>query len=149
RTVSEVSPEAMDRLRAHSWPGNVRELQSVLKQALLNARGSMLLPTNLPDFRTATLERSPPIRSAPQASAFDIDAYVRSILVSKAGELYDQTHREVDRRLLSIALEHTDGNQREAARLLGISRQTMRVRLRALGLHISRSVEFDDDANDS
>jgi two-component system nitrogen regulation response regulator GlnG len=148
-SVSDVSPEAMERLRAHGWPGNVRELQSVLKQALLNARGTVLLPTNLPDLRTTTIERSPPVRSAPQANALDIDAFVRSNLVSKAGDLYDQTHREVDRRLLSIALDHTNGNQREAARLLGISRQTMRVRLRALGLYISRSVEFDDDANDS
>jgi len=150
RNVSEVSPEAMDRLRAHAWPGNVRELQSVLKQALLNAQGSTLLPAFLPDFGSVAMvpvERSQPLRtSVPEGTSLDIDAFVRSILVAKAGDVYDQTHREVDRRMLSIALEHTNGNQRDAARLLGISRQTMRVRLRSLGLYISRSVESDDES---
>jgi two-component system nitrogen regulation response regulator GlnG len=123
----------------------VRELQSVIKQALLNARGNTLLAAFLPDFGTVPIERSQPLRTMPEGSGFDIDAYVRSILLAKAGDVHDHTHREVDRRLLLIALEHTSGNQREAARILGISRQTMRVRLRSLGMHISRSVGLDDD----
>ena len=49
REVREVAPEAMERLRSYSWPGNVRELQSVLKQALLKAVGTVLLPAYLPD----------------------------------------------------------------------------------------------------
>ena len=48
REVTEVAPEALERLCNYSWPGNVRELQSVLKQALLQARGTTLLPTFLP-----------------------------------------------------------------------------------------------------
>ena len=48
RDVREVAPEAMDRLRDYSWPGNIRELQSILKQALLQAVGSVLLPAFLP-----------------------------------------------------------------------------------------------------
>src|SRR4051795_5958739 len=50
REVSEIAPEALERLRSSSWPGNVRELQSVLKQALLQASGSVLLPAFLPDL---------------------------------------------------------------------------------------------------
>src|SRR5207248_3325221 len=41
REVHEVAPEALERLRAHSWPGNIRELQSILKQALLQASGTV------------------------------------------------------------------------------------------------------------
>ena len=52
KTSSEVSPEAMELLVGYSWPGNVRELQSVLKQALLQATGPVLLPEFLP-ARTA------------------------------------------------------------------------------------------------
>src|SRR5439155_20308040 len=48
REVREVAPEALERLRNYSWPGNIRELQSVLKQALLQARGAVLLPAFLP-----------------------------------------------------------------------------------------------------
>src|SRR5262249_15114526 len=44
----EVAPEAMELLRNYAWPGNVRELQSVLKQSLLQAGGSVLLADHLP-----------------------------------------------------------------------------------------------------
>src|SRR5262249_52113763 len=49
REVSEVAPEALERLRHYPWAGNVRELQSVLKQALLRATGPVLLPAFLPE----------------------------------------------------------------------------------------------------
>src|SRR5438132_10388828 len=42
REVREVAPEALERLRHYPWPGNIRELQSVLKQALLQASGTVL-----------------------------------------------------------------------------------------------------------
>src|SRR5205807_596512 len=43
REVQSVAPEVLDRLRSYSWPGNIRELQSVLKQALLQTVGTVLL----------------------------------------------------------------------------------------------------------
>src|SRR5437762_11155305 len=50
REVRDVAPEALERLRNGSWPGNIRELQSVLKQALLQASGTVLLPAFLPEL---------------------------------------------------------------------------------------------------
>ena len=50
REVREVAPEALERLAGYSWPGNIRELQSVLKQALLRASGTVLLPAFLPEL---------------------------------------------------------------------------------------------------
>jgi two-component system nitrogen regulation response regulator GlnG len=49
RDLHEITPEALERLRRHSWPGNIRELQSVLKQALLQATGNVLIPGFLPE----------------------------------------------------------------------------------------------------
>src|SRR5262249_13839849 len=49
KDVQSVAPEAMDLLRRYPWPGNVRELQSVMKQALLETTGQVLLPEFLPD----------------------------------------------------------------------------------------------------
>jgi DNA-binding protein Fis len=51
----------------------------------------------------------------------------------------------VDRVLLARVLEYTAGNQHQAARLLGIARQTLRQKLRDLGLHVTHSVEADED----
>ena len=62
-----------------------------------------------------------------------------------ASDLYAETHRQVDRLLLFRVLEYTGGNQHQAARLLGIARQTLRQKLRDLGLHVTQSVEADED----
>src|SRR5213079_2932314 len=60
REVREAAPEALERLRGYPWPGNVRELQSVLKQALLQASGPVLLPAFLPEPPGGAAEVAPP-----------------------------------------------------------------------------------------
>ncbi len=112
----------------------------MLKQALLQARGTTLLPTFLPELRA----RVEPRETDREGSRLDLAALVREKLGSSSGELYAQVHDEVDRVLFSQVLDHTRGNQRDAARLLGISRQTMRVKLRALGLQVTHGIETSD-----
>ncbi len=141
REVVEVAPETLDRLRAYSWPGNVRELQSVLKRAFLRASGSVLLPNFLPHLTELGAQAAPSRRPA-----FDLDGYIREHLASGAADIHAAAHAEVDRLLFTRALEFTQGNHRQAARVIGISRQTMRVKMRALGLHVAHSVEADDEA---
>jgi two-component system nitrogen regulation response regulator GlnG len=140
REVRDIAPEVLETIRAYSWPGNVRELQSVLKQALLHASGTTLLPAFLPDLLQRR-DSSPP---AGRREEVALTSFILERLSSEALDLYAQTHDRVDRLLFTLVLEHTRGNQREAARLLGISRQTMRVKLRALGLHVTHSVETND-----
>jgi DNA-binding NtrC family response regulator len=143
REIVDVAPDALARLVAYSWPGNIRELQSVLSQALLNASGTTLLSAFLPSFDRAAGASAPMAIAAPR---LDLDAFVRERLVPGADDVYAETHREVDRLLFVRTLEHTEGNHRDAARMLGISRQTMRVKLRALGIHVAHTVEADDDS---
>jgi two-component system nitrogen regulation response regulator GlnG len=143
REVGEVAPEALERLRGYSWPGNVRELQSVLKQALLQARGTTLLPTFLPALPG---EPSGPVTAAPAAAGDpNLEAFIHLRLASGEGDLYAETHRQVDRLLLTRVLEDTGGNQLQAARRLGIGRETLSRRLRELGLHVSRRLEAEED----
>jgi two-component system nitrogen regulation response regulator GlnG len=139
--VREVAPEALERLRGYSWPGNIRELQSVLKQALLRASGPVLLPAFLPENLGRPGE---PHSAAPAGAARDLEAFIRQRLVPEATDLYTEVHRFVDRSLLPRVLEYTAGNQHQAARLLGIARQTLRQKLRDLGLHVTHSVETDE-----
>jgi two-component system nitrogen regulation response regulator GlnG len=139
REVQAVTPEVMERLRAYSWPGNIRELQSVLKQALLQASGTVLLPAFLPELSSQSGE------SNSTGAVPDLEAFIGQRLVPDADDLYAETHRQVDRLLLPRVLEYTGGNQHQAARLLGIARQTLRQKLRDLGLHVTRSTEADDD----
>src|SRR5262245_19022812 len=142
REVKEVAPEALERLRGYDWPGNIRELQSLLKQALLQARGTTLLPTYLP-----ALPAEPGGSAAVSPSAGDdanLEAFVRRCLASDDGDQYAEAHRRLDRVLLPRVLEATGGNQQEAARRLGIARETLRRRLRELGIHLTRRFEADE-----
>ncbi|MFT3694347.1 MAG: sigma-54 dependent transcriptional regulator [Kofleriaceae bacterium] len=138
RNVTELADETLAKLRAYTWPGNVRELQSVIKQALLHATGSVLLPSHLPELRADAATAVRP------AHWQDLETFIRAQLDPSVKDLYAQTHREVDRLLLPLALSQTGGNQRDAARLLGISRQTIRVKLRQLGLQIGYHVKSSD-----
>jgi two-component system nitrogen regulation response regulator GlnG len=143
REVSEVAPEALELLQYYPWPGNVRELQSVLKQALLQARGTTLLPTFLPALlgeNSGTVAASPTVAGDP-----NLEAFIRLCLTSGVGEMYAETHRQVDRLLLTRVLEDTGGNQLQAARRLGIARDTLRRRLVELGLHFTRRIEAEED----
>jgi two-component system nitrogen regulation response regulator GlnG len=142
REVREIAPEALERLRSYSWPGNIRELQSVLKQALLQASGTVLLPSFLPEPLSGP---RPLIPASPAGEEFNLEAFIRQRLAPDANELYAETHRAVDRLLLTLVLEFTHGSQHQAARLLGIARQTLRLKLRELGLHVTRSVEAEED----
>jgi transcriptional regulator with GAF, ATPase, and Fis domain len=71
----------------------------------------------------------------------DLNPCIRHCLPSKEGE----AHRQIDRVLLSQVLEETGGNQHQAARRLGIARETLRRRLRELGLHVNRWLEVRDE----
>jgi DNA-binding NtrC family response regulator len=143
REVYEVTPEALEHLRRYSWPGNIRELQSVLKQALLKASGTTLLPTFLPSLPVDPCGPATPAQSAAEDPNLKIS--IRLPLGSDACDLYAETHRQIDRLLLTCVLEYTGGNQHQAARRLGISRDTLRRKLRELGLHFSRQLEAGED----
>ena len=141
RAVEHVAPEALEQLRRYPWPGNIRELQSILKQALLKASGVVLLPAFLPEPVTAATEPSP----TTPAPAFGFDAVLPQRLGPDVRDLYTETHRQVDRLLLPRVLEYTRGSQHQAALLLGIARQTLRLKLRELGLSPRRIVEVEGE----
>jgi DNA-binding NtrC family response regulator len=152
REVCELAPDTMDRLCAYPWPGNIRELQGVLKQAVLRAHGYVLLPSFLPALTGPAVDGvreveparlAPEPRSAP--AAIELEAFVRDRLREGSKDLYADTRSYVDRFLFTWVLEHTRGNYGAAAEVLGISRQTMRLKLRALGITVAHSVELDDE----
>ena len=131
REVRLVAPDAMTRLRGYAWPGNIRELQSVLKQALLRASGPVLLPAFLPESLPGAGVAAPPTPPAPEPG---VETFViRQRVGSDVRDLHAETHRPADRLLLPRGLEHTRGNLQQAALLLGIARQTLRLKLRDWG----------------
>jgi two-component system nitrogen regulation response regulator GlnG len=129
KDIRQIAPAAMDVLRRYSWPGNVRELQSVVKQTLLQATGSVLLPAFLPGYLS-----SPPAPADAETQTTGIVPYIHDQLRAGTTSLYADLHAMTDRRLLAEVLTYCTGNLSRAAKYLGISRATLRSRLAALGL---------------
>lgn len=135
------APEALEILQRYSWPGNVRELQGVIKQAMLNSSGHVLLPEFLPEHLLTP--RAEPQPAEPSGEAFDLAQLIACGMQRASGRLHEEIHAVIDRVLLPQVLRHTHGNQTQASELLGLSRATLRHRLRTLGLGVDRTVVDD------
>ena len=140
RAVQTVSPEVLDTLRRYTWPGNIRELQSVLKQALLQAAGTVLLQEFLPPLSTS----SEPKGSEPPSSEGPLEAYIEQQIAAGAENLHEECVHRLERVLLTRVLQHTHGNQVQAAKILGITRGSLRTKIRELGIRIDRNISSDD-----
>jgi len=135
KPVALLSAEAMQILTASDWPGNIRELRNALTKACLASPTQVILPEHL-----AFLADGPMATPDAQASILDT-AYLDSL----EGGIYDQVLAKVEERLISYALNRSDRNQVKAAKLLGVSRNMLRRRMKDFGL-LDRKT--DDDASD-
>lgn len=136
------SAEALAVLQAHAWPGNVRELENVTRRLLLSARG---LSISAEAVRRTLADRGTETEAGGQPfAALASDLLARA----QAGELHDAHARmlaEAEREVLTQAITLSEGNQAKAARWLGISRLSLREKLRQLGLH-PKSTDTEDPA---
>jgi sigma-54-specific transcriptional regulator len=115
------SEEARQQLLAHSWPGNVRELENVIAKAVLNARSSVITAEDL--ALTSDLRHAQgPVVEPGTSSAVTIE----TLFEQEAGNVF----AVAERLLITKALERTRHNQVQAARLLGISRNVLRERMK-------------------
>ena len=128
-----LSAEALDRLSGYGWPGNVRELENVIQHAMVMATGGVILPEHLP---IAAGTGAPVVRAGTleQLIQEKLEECVRGLGTRPSANLYELLLSLVERPLFRAVLRETGGNQLRAAALLGINRNTLRKKLRALGL---------------
>jgi nitrogen regulation protein NR(I) len=127
-----ISADAVAVLQSAAWPGNVRELENITRRLLLAARGLSINADAVRQILTAAKAEAAP--SAPTFTAFAGDLLARA----QKGELHEAHARmlaEAEREILTQAIALAEGNQAKAARWLGLSRFTLREKLRQLGLH--------------
>jgi formate hydrogenlyase transcriptional activator len=134
KRVESVAPETMDRLIAYAWPGNVRELQNLVERAVILARGPVLVLDRDILLRSSDLDTPPAPPSLPP-TAVDIDA-----TAGLPASGLDMVLEDVERRHIMAALRSArwviDGPQ-GAARTLAIHPNTLRSRMRRLGIQRS------------
>lgn len=146
REVDGVSPAAIEILHRYHWPGNVRELQNVLKQALLNARDLVLMPHVLaPLLRFPSGNEPATSGETPQVN---LQAFVQQRLKADSNNLYAETLELMEQYLIAEVLRVAEGNQSRAAKILGITRGSLRNKIRALGVSIGRLVTVEGDGDE-
>ena len=101
KTIAGFSPEGQQRLLGHDWPGNIRELRNAIEREMIFSRGSLLSMSAL-----GVDDGPPPVK--------------RELL---------PTLKEMERQYIKKVLASVDNNKSKAARILGISRTTLREHL--------------------
>lgn len=128
----QLSREAIDVLESYAWPGNVRELENTIQRAAVLATADVLLPKDLPLGQTAGVPTSGETESASRPAPATLDEAAAALFEAAAAqpglELLPWLEKEFTRR----AMEATNRNQVRAAKLLGITRATLRKRLEHL-----------------
>src|SRR6478735_6465857 len=140
--------EALELMKAYAWPGNVRELENLIRRLMALYPQDVItreiidaeLRSDVPD---SPIEKGP-IRSGTMTIAQAVEENMRTYFAS-FGEnlpppgLYDRVLTEMEYPLILAALTATRGNQIKAADLLGLNRNTLRKKIRELGVSVYRS----------
>jgi two-component system nitrogen regulation response regulator GlnG len=132
-----VAPDVLATLEHYNWPGNVRELENVIQRALVVAKGDAILSGDLPaeivGKRPVALSASP-ANAASGAITDDIGGLARALFRWARRDPKTKIIPAVERELVVEALKETRGNQVQAARLLGVTRATLRKRVEKFGI---------------
>ena len=120
KAIDGIREDTMDILMHHHWPGNVRELKGALEYAFVTCHTNMIHPNHLPE----TIFRQKKMLASSKKSTFNM--------------------HEVERLELMEALDQADGNQSEAARMLGVSRVTVWNRMKRYNVQAQKKIVSDD-----
>jgi two-component system, NtrC family, nitrogen regulation response regulator GlnG len=140
-----IETTAIDRLKRHAWPGNVRELENVVRRlAALHAQDTITAQIVEAELQEAPALTPEGISSHAKDLSEMVEHYLADYFAAFGRELppnqlYDRVIRQVERPLITAALTATRGNQIRAAELLGLNRNTLRTRIRALDIQVFRT----------
>jgi transcriptional regulator with PAS, ATPase and Fis domain len=117
RNIEGVSDGAARLLMTHDWPGNVRELRNAIERAMILEESALITAPSLP----IAISHPDADGASPAAARMEIPTDGLSL-------------EDNERSLLAKALEKTNGNQTQAARLLRITRDTLRYKMKKFNL---------------
>jgi nitrogen regulation protein NR(I) len=127
RNVEKFSPDAMAVLSSYPWPGNIRELENIMERTLLFADKSVVDVGDLPPDLQAKM-------GGLKARASSSGTPTEAGLEGSMKDIVKQATAELERDLIQRALDDTNGNVTHAARKLKISRKSLQIKMKELGL---------------
>jgi two-component system nitrogen regulation response regulator GlnG len=123
--VKHLRPETLAVMQTQNWPGNVRQLQNVCRQLCVMAPGEQIFPEDLP------VDLLEGMASGARGEWDDqLGAWARKALRSGQPDIMSTVREQVEQVLFDAALEHTGGKRVEAAKLLGVGRNTLSRKLK-------------------
>ena len=141
--VRRPAHDALEAMCAHDWPGNVRELEHAARRLAQAGRAPTITKAEVAGLLSARAAASP-ISAAPTETLSDaVSSHVQRYfdlhdqMLPPPG-VYARILREVEAPLLRIALDAVGGNQAKCADLLGINRNTLRKKMTALDIEVTR-----------
>ena len=145
--VKSIGKDALDLLKKHKWPGNVRELENLIR------RLAALYSDDVIDTAIIEQELAPEIANGigdvnieDENLGAAVERHLSKYFAAHSGYLpptglYDRILREIERPLISLSLDATNGNQIKAADLLGVNRNTLRKKIRELDIQVVRGLK--------
>jgi len=128
-----ISNDAMDVLMRYNWPGNIRELENVIQYSIVQASGKVINKNNLPSRIFEVNGRNGQDSLSKQLKNLAAEI-ISSEVISDSNNSYEEYLKIVEKPLIVAALEKTLNNKSEAAKILGINRNTLRKKMKDLGL---------------
>jgi two-component system response regulator AtoC len=141
KSVQGVTEETRRLLMNYDWPGNVRELKNALERAMILEEGNQLRPDDLPfsvaSGRSGAVVEENQMTSPPEAQATPGKRRLPPLFIPEGGTSLE----DVEHALVELALQQSHGNQIKAAKLLNISRDALRYKMKKFGLSHSEEEE--------
>ena len=126
RQVESISDEALDTLIGYAWPGNIRELENIIERTMLFSDNSVIGVDDLPPEIVLQVKGESPRVITNPLRVGDNEASMKDIV--------RQATMEIEHDLILKALEETGGNVTHAARKLKISRKSLQIKMKELGI---------------
>jgi DNA-binding NtrC family response regulator len=133
KLASSIAPEARDALVNYAWPGNIRELENVIERCVLLSDGDVIQLQNLPPEVRAALSGSP-VSSPPGPVSDDDEGDGDGAASGGLKEQVREATARLEKDLIVKALTQTGQNVTQAAKLLKISRKSLQIKMKELGL---------------
>lgn len=119
-----ISKEALEQMQSYHWPGNIRELENVIRRAIVLCKGNVITEDLV--IEEPQISNVLDLMDAEKMARFP---NWKDYITRYEGNLYEKVISETEKILLQQVLKETEGNQVQAAKILGISRFTLRDRL--------------------
>lgn len=145
-----LSPESVECLTTYQWPGNVRQLRAVIRRCVLDT----VMPVITPDVLPAEVRGGRPesVQSNIETTAAthilrkegtELPTLVQRLLSEGSTDVYAEATAYMERYVILEVLRHTDGNQSQAAEILGITRGKLRDRIQTFEIKLKSDIVVD------